>query len=67
MPTSDLEQLRAAMAVVDPASLTSADRAALLDLFERALATKQRGGGRVPCYPRLVVPPSRPDCVGAVH
>ena len=55
MPTSDLEQLRAAMAVVDPASLTSADRAALLDLFERALATKQRGGGAS----SLLSPPSR--------
>lgn len=31
-----LEQLRAALAAVDPTHLTASDRLALLDLFERA-------------------------------
>ena len=39
-PTSPIEALRTALAAVDPASLTEQDRAAVLNLFDRALAAK---------------------------
>lgn len=41
-PSSDrpIEALRAAIAAVDPATLTAEDRAALLNLFDRALAAQ---------------------------
>lgn len=37
---SGLDQLRAAIAAVDPADLTVGDRAMLLDLFERSLLSR---------------------------
>lgn len=39
-----LQALRAALAAVDPATLTAEDRAALLSLFDRAMAF--RAGAR---------------------
>ena len=43
---SDVEQLRAVIAKVDPAVLTAEDRGALLGLFEASLTAVTAGGGR---------------------
>ena len=41
----DIGQFRRLLASIDPQLLTHADRAALIDLIERALAVKSFGGG----------------------
>lgn len=40
-----IEALRSALAAVDPATLTAEDRAALLNLFDRALASRAGATG----------------------
>ena len=42
-----LGQFRTLVAEVDPKLLTHADRAALIDLIERALEVKVQGGGGI--------------------